>query len=322
MRIVRPAITLVVGGLLLAVAPGSATAAPDPAIENYVISVYDDLFGRAPDPGGLTTWTTALASGRARASVADAISSSDEFRTGLITDAYTSHLGRQPDGAGLQFWLQKLAEGWTIEQLDSGFIASDEYWSRAGGTAAGWVQALYVDILGREAGGAELAFWLGRLDGGSTRPAVAMGFLLSTEHLTTVVEGYYLWLLGRGLDPSGLGTWVSAIQHGARDEQVIGSIVASDEYWGYATSGPVVAFITMQPTATSLNLGDAQSYAIWAYGTDGELIADVRDVASLTWDGHPCPWWACWPTAQGTFQTVASYRGAMAFGTLTVTEPR
>ncbi|HRA50879.1 DUF4214 domain-containing protein, partial [Actinotalea sp.] len=74
MRIVRPAITLVVGGLLLAVAPGPAMAAPDPAIENYVISVYDDLFGRAPDPGGLTTWTTALAAGRARAAVADAIS--------------------------------------------------------------------------------------------------------------------------------------------------------------------------------------------------------------------------------------------------------
>ncbi|WP_421733606.1 DUF4214 domain-containing protein [Cellulomonas sp.] len=322
MRIVRPAIALALGSLLLPLVAGPAAAAPSPAIENYVVSVYDDLFGRAPDPTGVATWTSALSSGTPRIAVANAITSSQEFRSGLIIDAYAAYLGRGPDAAGLQFWLRNMSAGMTIEQLDSGFIASDEYWAVAGGTSADWVRALYADVLGREAGDSEIAFWLGQLNGGATRAQVAMGFLLSTEYLSSVVDGYYWWLLGRGLDPSGLRTWVSAIQHGARDEQIIGGIVASEEYWVYATSGPVVGFIELTPTSSSLNLGDGQSYQIWAYGTHGEFLADVKDVASLTWDGHPCPLWACVPTSQGVHQVIASYRGAATLATLTVTPPR
>ncbi len=57
------------------------------------------------------------------------------------------------------------------------------------------------------------------------------GFLISTEHLTTVVDGYYVELLGRHIDPSGRATWVRAIQHGSRLEEIIGSIIASAEYY-------------------------------------------------------------------------------------------
>ena len=68
-----------------------------------------------------------------------------------------------------------------------------------------------------------------------------MGFLLSTEYLSSVVDDYYWWLLGRGLDPTGQSTWVSAIQHGARDEQIIGGIIASEEYWQIAQTWDVSA---------------------------------------------------------------------------------
>jgi hypothetical protein len=321
-RLVRPAAALVLVGLLVPLAAGPAAAAPSPVIQNYVLSVYDDLFDRAPDPTGLATWSGALASGTPRVAVANAITSSREFRTGLIAGAYDAYLGRDPDGPGLENWLRNMSAGMTIEQLDSGFIASDEYWAGAGGTSAGWVRALYADVLGRDAGDSEVAFWLGQLNRGATRTQVAMGFLLSTEYLSTVVDGYYWWLLGRGLDPSGLGTWVSAIQHGARDEQIIGGIVASEEYWGYATAGPVVGSLELAPTDSSLSLGDGQSYQIWAYDTNGDFIGDVKEVAGLTWDGHPCPLWACVPTSQGVHQVVASYRGAVAFATLTVGPPR
>ena len=64
------------------------------------------------------------------------------------------------------------------------------------------------------------------------RNQVAMGFLLSTEHLTTVVNGYYQHLLGRGIDPSGQRTWVGILQAGGRDEAIIGGIIASAEYYG------------------------------------------------------------------------------------------
>ncbi|WP_256440404.1 DUF4214 domain-containing protein [Cellulomonas fengjieae] len=322
MRLARPAVALVVASLLLPGAAESASALTlegANANEKYVISVYEDLFGRAPDPTGRTTWTTALGAGTPRIAVANSITSSVEFRSGLIIDAYEEYLGRGPDAPGLQFWLRNMAGGMTIEQLHSGFIASDEYWARAGATGAGWVSALYVDVLGREAGGSEVAFWLDELNRGATRAQVAMGFLLSTEYLSSVVDGYYWWLLGRGLDPSGLGTWVSAIQQGARDEQVIGGIIASEEYWANETSRPFVGYIILSPREeTSVPLGTGWTYTVEAYEPNGAPIGDVTDEAHITWDGQPCTLGYCQPTSVGPHEIHAVHRGVNARSTLTV----
>jgi hypothetical protein len=46
-----------------------------------------------------------------------------------------------------------------------------------------------------------------------------------------VVSGYYQDLLGRGIDEVGRQGWVTAIQNGWRTEQIIGGIIASDEYF-------------------------------------------------------------------------------------------
>jgi hypothetical protein len=45
-----------------------------------------------------------------------------------------------------------------------------------------------------------------------------------------VVNGYYVDLLRRSIDPSGARSWVDAIQAGARDEEIIAGIVSSAEY--------------------------------------------------------------------------------------------
>jgi len=87
-------------------------------------------------------------------------------------------------------------------------------------------------VLGRSAGSDEVAGWVHRIDSGMPRGTVAMGFLLSTERLNTVVAGYYGSLLGRGIDLPGQAYWVGALQAGGRNEAIIGGIIASDEYWG------------------------------------------------------------------------------------------
>ena len=325
MRIVRPAVALVVVSLLLPFAAGpaaaatAATAAELNATESYVLSVYEDLFTRAPDPAGLQTWRTALLSGAPRIVVANAITSSEEFRSGLIIDAYAAYLGRGPDAAGLQSWLRNMGAGLTVEQLDAGFIASDEYWAAAGGNSADWVRALYADVLGRDAGDAEVSLWVAALNGGTTRAQAAMGFLLSTEYLSSVVAGYYQWLLNRGPDPTGRSGWVSAIQHGARDEQIIGGIIASDEYWANETSRPFVGYIVMSPrTVTGVPLGTGQSYTVQAYQPNGVLIGDATDEAHITWDGQPCLLGLCQPTSVGPHEIHAEHRGLNDWATLTV----
>ena len=124
-----------------------------------------------------------------------------------------------------------MGSGWTISQMESGFIASDEYYARAGSTPAGWVTSCMPTCWGAPRASSEVAFWTGQLAGGVPRSQVAMGFLLSTERLSTVVDGYYQHLLGRSPDAPGRGHWVGILQAGGRNEAIIGGIIASDEYW-------------------------------------------------------------------------------------------
>jgi hypothetical protein len=201
-------------------------------LQRYVTRVYQDLFDRQPDPQGLSTWTTGLLAGTPRIAVANAITYSDEYRARLIAATYRTYLDRGPDPHGAATWLNDMRGGSTIQQMEVGFVASDEYYARAGGTDSAWVKRLYQHVLGRSASAAEVRHWTSGLASGASRSQVARGFLVSTEHLTTVVDGYYVDLLGRHIDPTGRQSWVTAIQGGARVEAIIGGIIASDEYFG------------------------------------------------------------------------------------------
>lgn len=196
----------------------------------YITAVYADLFHRAPDPAGLATWTGQLMSGTPYGQVANAITGSAEYRSRLITATYQRYLGRDPEAAGLAFWLGQMNSGRHIEQMQSGFIASDEFYARGGGTDRGWVTLLYQTVLDRSPASSEVDWWVSTMQGGMNRGTVSLGFLYSSEHLTTVVDGYYVDLLGRHIDPSGKATWVGLIQSGSRDEQIIAAIVSSTEY--------------------------------------------------------------------------------------------
>lgn len=222
-------------GALMRTSWWTGKAAPTSSMNTrYVTQVYNDLFERAPDSGGLTTWTTAIKRGAPRVGVANAITSSTEYRSRLITGVYGEFLDRTPDPSGLTNWLAAMQGGLTIQGMEGGFLASAEYYAKAGGTPEAWVRQLYRHVLGREAGDTEVAGWVTALAQGHSREAVARGFLLSSERLTTVVNGYYQDLLGRSIDPAGRTTWVTAIQQGARTEQIIGGIVSSDEYFARA----------------------------------------------------------------------------------------
>jgi Bacterial Ig-like domain (group 3)/Domain of unknown function (DUF4214) len=212
----------------IAVAFPKATGTPN---EIYITHVYRDLFGRNPDPAGMKLWTAKLDVGTSRAAVANAITYSTEYRSGMISDVYWEYLGRTPDPAGLQSWLGAMSRGLTVSQMESGFMSSTEYYAASGDTDWAWVGQMYSDVLGRQPATSEVKFWVQRLSNGSSRQQVSMGFLLSTEHLSTVVNDEYVALLHRNLDPIGQATWVRILQAGGRDEAIIAGIVASKEYF-------------------------------------------------------------------------------------------
>ena len=226
---------------LAATAPAGLSEA---LASGYVTQVYVDLFDRQPDPGGLARWTRMLTRGTPRVAVANAITSSTEFRAGLVRQAYVEYLGRQPDPAGLASWTRRLNAGMNVKGMQASIISSAEYYARSGGTDAGFVRRLYRDVLDRDAAAAEVRSWTGRMRMTSAgRGRVARGFLLSTENLRAVVSGFYQAYLGRAIDPAGRAHWVSAMQSGAREEQIIGGIIASAEYLGRVARTP-----TSEPT--------------------------------------------------------------------------
>ena len=67
--------------------------------------MYQDLFGRGPDPSGLGTWSDALNNGHPRIAVANSITYSTEYRSGLIVGVYRDFLGREPESDGMADWL-------------------------------------------------------------------------------------------------------------------------------------------------------------------------------------------------------------------------
>ena len=114
---------------------------------------------RKPDTAGLNSWTSSLLSGTPRVAVANAITASGEFRSGLISDSYQTNLGRTPEGTGAANWLVQLNRGVTQQDMEAGFLASDEYFTASGRDPASWVSRLYKHVLNRSAAPSEVSDW-------------------------------------------------------------------------------------------------------------------------------------------------------------------
>jgi len=80
----------------------------------------------------------------------------------LVQGWYEHYLGREPDPGALS-WIHSLQTEHPPEQVLSTILSSQEYLVRAGGTRAGFIRQLYLDIAGRQPSGQELGYWMGRM---------------------------------------------------------------------------------------------------------------------------------------------------------------
>jgi hypothetical protein len=221
---------------------GSVVTSPTPASPSnpcsgstgnaaFLCSVYEDLLGRAPDPGGLAVWESELAAGVSDEQVAHDIATSPEYRSRLVQFYYEGFLRRAADPGGLASWVGLLNAGGNDQSVVEGIMGSPEFYADAGGTPSGFVTALYTDLLGRAADPGGLASWVGQLNAGVSLGAVVAGVLSSNEYETDWVEAEYVHLLDRAADPGGVAFWVSELAGGASYEQVIAGLVGSPEYY-------------------------------------------------------------------------------------------
>ena len=182
-----------------------------------VRSLYQAILGRPAAAAEVPIWLPLLQSAGGLPAVANAIELSGEARTRLVKEWYRTYLGREAQGGEEQGLVNFLLRGGREEQALAGILASPEFGNRAaaqtgsGNGDAAFLQALYLQVLGRQGGAGEVNAWLGALPG-LGRARVAEAFLGSAEFRGNQVRSYYRNLLGRRADPAAaeVNNWVNS----------------------------------------------------------------------------------------------------------------
>ncbi|HLJ74653.1 MAG TPA: DUF4214 domain-containing protein [Thermoanaerobaculia bacterium] len=183
----------------------------------FVTKAYQDLLGRPIDPAGRTYWLGVLKNGASRIQVATQLMNSAEYRNAVVRDLYNSYLHRSPNGSEVAAFSHM-----TTEQAASAILGSAEYFSQRGlGTNAGFVAALYQDVLGRSPDPQATTLFMQQIGAGTSRAVIAQQVLGSFEARQRWINAVYAKYLHRAA--------AGAVPPGGRD-QVVAFIIASDEY--------------------------------------------------------------------------------------------
>lgn len=118
---------------------------------------------------------------------------------GQVYRLYQAAFARTPDNAGLKHNIGLADGGLTLDQLSSAFLASGEFQQKYGTNLSdtAFINALYRNVLGRDADPGGLAGWQARLSDGSwTRSGLLIGFSESPENVSfvgrTINDGIWL----------------------------------------------------------------------------------------------------------------------------------
>ncbi len=96
------------------------------------------------------------------------------------------------------------------------------------------VEKLYRQVLFRDAGRSEVMNWAPQLHGGLSMTSFGGDIIESSEHLNTVVTGFFYDFLGRSPSSSDLSYWDSVWVNNGGPEQVIIGIASTPECFNYA----------------------------------------------------------------------------------------
>ncbi len=177
----------------------------------FVTQLYQNVLGRAPDASGSSFWVDKLSSGaQSRATVLTNFSESNEnlSNTALasasgiwVTDPvaaqvarlYDTAFGRLPDAPGLTSWKVAIEGGQdNLTQVANGFVNSAEFQAKYGSLNNNdFVTALYTNTLHRAPDATGLSSWVSKLNGGTDRGTVVVGFSESGEHVSNTSANVY-----------------------------------------------------------------------------------------------------------------------------------
>ena len=197
---------------------------------SYVASVYQDVQHRSASAQEVGYWTQQLQGGASAIAFATGLVNSVEHRTAEINHDYQSLLGRAPAANDTAYYQNAFAQGAHSDDVMTSFLTSPEYKGLHQGNTA-YVNALYNDVLGRDAEAAGQAYYVNILDQGANPVGVVPGFLHSPERAGQVVDQSYASILRRTDNPVEHQAQVDLLVFGgSRPENVVIGALTSPEY--------------------------------------------------------------------------------------------
>jgi SpoIID/LytB domain protein len=200
---------------------------------SYTKALYNDLLSRAGATSEVGPWAGSVAGGTDPGAVARSILGSTENLRQQVRDVYAGALKRTPDARGYDSWVAYLRSGRTLNDLNAAvYNSAESLQALGGGDMLLWVDGMYQGLLGRAAGASERRHWA-EVATARGRNYVAFNISGSVEARQKRLVGYYADLLQRGVDSTGMQSWVPRMMgNGDVDVQVF--ITSSVEYWNKA----------------------------------------------------------------------------------------
>jgi hypothetical protein len=246
--------SLTLGGL----PPAGAQTTPTPN-EIFVRRVYLDFLDREPEPEELTDAATQLTSGSVtRTGFVRSIIRGDEFGEFWGIFSWAGYTDSAPTQQQLAAAMTESAAGRFIT-TEVAVLSSASYFTASGGTNQGFVTKIYADVLWRTASSADLTYWVGRLNSGTTRASLATTFLRTTEAAgkrvggvgatstcpavildggSGITSGSYCLILDRIADASGLSYWRGRLAADGDLPEIWEGLAGSTEYFNLAQTTP------------------------------------------------------------------------------------
>lgn len=191
-----------------------------------------DLLLRFASDGELATLDAALDAGtRTRAQVTASLMGTAEYRGLDVDRVFQRYLRRNPDPGGRTYWINSLGAGKALWRFRAQLFGSNEYFTKAGGTNATYVQRAYADVLGRAPDPSGATYWTNKLNAGADRGQVALQFMNSAEARRRLVDDQFLRFLDRPPTSTEQTTWVAALPSDDGEQRMIAFLVNSATYF-------------------------------------------------------------------------------------------
>jgi hypothetical protein len=187
-----------------------------------------------------------------------------------VSRVFHAALGRAARHGELTDALADLRDGGTTAQLAARLADRSEFAARYGHLDdAGFVDAVFTDVLDRAPDAGERSRWLAELGGGADRSELVAELADSAENQwRTVTRDYvaaaYATLSDRTPGPNDLARYRQLLDDGVVKVQVLEDIalsLAPAGFWADAVAGGDPPVVTAEPAAQSIDLGDVPESA-------------------------------------------------------------